>query len=349
MIFCTVTTLNRIHMAMAMARSAKEHHPDARVAVCIVEEQVPLAAQNFQHFDHIVLAKDLGHPDFYRHMFKYQLNEGCYSLKPWLLLYLLQAFPANDRLIYLDTDTKVFGPFHEVNEALERSPIVVTPHLTHLSVKNELLIFMSGLYNSGFLALNRNEESKRFLHWWAERLDRFCYNDVKQRVFYDQKWLDHAPIFFEVHILKHPGYNVAWWNRDSRKVALAQNGEFTVNGQPLRFYHFCGFPNHPQLYKDMHPDTRRLVEQYRRNLLELGFNSSRTLPCSYDCYRSGEPIDLRARLAFRNHPERFARIQNPFSMSNRTFLVHVNPWKRKVMPAGKGLDRRRQSLRNNQK
>ncbi|MBN2909553.1 hypothetical protein JQC72_08435 [Polycladomyces sp. WAk] len=352
MIFCTVTTLNRIHMAMAMARSAKEHHPDARVAVCIVEEQVPLAAQNFQHFDHIVLAKDLGHPDFYRHMFKYQLNEGVWSLKPRMFQYLLRTFPEDSKFVYLDTDTKVYSPFHEVTTLLDQNPIVLTPHFTQPSVKFELMQFQFGLYNTGFLALKRCGETNRFLHWWAERLDQLCFMDWDNGLHGDQKWLDHAPIFFEVHILKHPGYNVAWWNLYYRNVDITKNGQYRVNDQPLRFYHFCGYTYSPyhEVIKNEVPDPRHpiytLVNQYSRELSEVGYNPSHKLPCSYDCYRSGEPIDLRARLAFRNHPARFARIQNPYTMSNHTFLGHEGKapshgqrkplQKRKRNPAVKG-------------
>ncbi|MDN4593224.1 hypothetical protein, partial [Polycladomyces subterraneus] len=247
MIFCTITTLNRIHMAMVMAKSVKELHPNAGIAVCVVEEKIPEQARNFKYFDHIVLAKNLGHPDFYRHMFKHKLNEGCWSLKPRLLLYLLRTFQAEDRLVYLDTDTKVFSPFHEVNQVLDQSPIILTPHITHPSMQDELEkmqdeleILKHGLYNSGFIALKRTEESLRFLNWWTERLNRLCYRDLSRGIYGDQRWLDLAPIYFDVHILQHPGYNVAKWNLYHRKITLT-NGKFLVNDQPLRFYHFAGF------------------------------------------------------------------------------------------------------------
>ncbi|WP_205494740.1 hypothetical protein [Polycladomyces zharkentensis] len=328
---------------MVMAKSVKEHHPHAITAVCIVEEKVPMQARRFKHFDHIVLAKDLGHPDFYRHMFKYQLNEGVWSLKPRMLQYVLRTFPEDSKFVYLDTDTKVYGPFHEVITLLDQSPIVLTPHITHPSVKDELQLGMAGLYNSGFVALKRSGESNRFLHWWAGRLNRFCYLDVKQGIFGDQKWLDHAPVFFDVHILKHPGYNVAVWNSYYRRIHRTNNGKILVNGQPLRFYHFSRFGkmDYQKIHKNIYPDPSHpiyhLIDQYSRDLTEHGFNPSHKLPCSYDCYRSGEPIDLRARLAYRNHPERFALIQNPYTMSNRTFLGHEEnpPRKRKGISAVK--------------
>jgi hypothetical protein len=341
MIFCTVTTLNRIHMAMVMAKSVKEHHPNAGMAVCVVEEEIPEQARSFKYFDHIVLAKNLGHPDFYRHMFKYKLDEGCWSLKPRLLLYLMRTFQAEDRLVYLDTDTKMFGPFHEVNQVLDQSPIVLTPHITHPSMQDELEISKHGLYNSGFIALKRTKESLRFLDWWTERLDRMCYRDLSRGIFGDQRWLDHAPVFFDVHILQHPGYNVAKWNIYYRNITLT-NGQFLVNGLPLRFYHFAEFSRirYLEIIKGMLPDQRHpihlLVDQYSRELSEMGYHPSRTFPCSYNFYRSGEPIDMRARLIYRNKPKRFARIQNPFAMSNRTFLGRGKPSpKRKGILAGK--------------
>ncbi len=48
-------------------------------------------------------------------------------------------------------------------------------------------------------------------------------------------------------ILRDPGYNVAYWNLPSRTLAGAPSGGYTVNGEPLRFFHFSGYD----------PDERR--------------------------------------------------------------------------------------------
>ena len=51
-------------------------------------------------------------------------------------------------------------------------------------------------------------------------------------MFTDQRWADFVPCFFEHHILKDPGYNVAYWNLHARRLT-ADGGGYVVDGEPL--------------------------------------------------------------------------------------------------------------------
>ena len=66
--------------------------------------------------------------------------------------------------------------------------------------------------------------------------------------FVDQRWMDLAPgLIPSLFVLRDPGYNVAYWNLSSRDVRRTGDG-YTVNGRPLRFFHFSGYdPAQPQL------------------------------------------------------------------------------------------------------
>ena len=59
-------------------------------------------------------------------------------------------------------------------------------------------------------------------------------------MFTDQRWVDFVPSFFDHHILKDPGYNVAYWNLHGREV-FSDGDRYLVDGVPLRFFHFSGF------------------------------------------------------------------------------------------------------------
>ncbi|MDN4593223.1 hypothetical protein [Polycladomyces subterraneus] len=327
MIFCTVVNTQYVPMAMLMARSVKKHNPGARVAVCILEEKIPMSARDYQHFDHIVLAKDIGYANFfYRHMFKHNVMEGCCAVKARFLHYLFKLYSTEDKIVYLDPDTKIFGPFHEVDRMLDEGPIVLTPHLTHPSAQDELRISKVGIYNLGFIALKRTEESFRFLHWWNERLDKLCYIELEREIFVDQRWMDFAPIFFDVRILRHPGYNTAWWNISSRRIDT-KNGLITINGHPLRFFHFSSIFRISYIDKarELNPNHRKqfllIASDYLRELVEIGYDFSKKVPWSYDYFLSGEQIDKRIRIHYRNNPGKFVQIQNPFALSNSAFLA----------------------------
>ena len=66
----------------------------------------------------------------------------------------------------------------------------------------ELSSTAHGVYNLGFLAVSRSEEALKMLTWWAERLYLYCYDDMANGIFTDQKWIDLAPCFFNVKITK---------------------------------------------------------------------------------------------------------------------------------------------------
>ncbi len=86
----------------------------------------------------------------------------------------------------------------------------------------------------------------QLLDWWSERLATDCLVAPERGYFVDQRWMDLAPgLIPRLAILRDEGYNVAYWNLPSREVT--RDGErYTVNGRPLRFFHFSGYdPDHP--------------------------------------------------------------------------------------------------------
>ena len=78
----------------------------------------------------------------------------------------------------------------------------------------EAEILTAGVYNLGFIGMARGGDTGFMLDWWAERLERDCVLDPKRGFFVDQRWIDFAPGLVEsFHILRDPGYNVAYWTR----------------------------------------------------------------------------------------------------------------------------------------
>ncbi len=62
-------------------------------------------------------------------------------------------------------------------------------------------------------------QGRRFIDWWADRLRQFCYDEVPNGLFTDQRWVDLAPAFFDdIAIVRDPQYNVATWNLTHRRA-----------------------------------------------------------------------------------------------------------------------------------
>lgn len=334
-IFTTVITNSFIPRAMVMAKSVKKHNPHSKVVVCLVEEDIPKTTVNLNtFFDDIILAKELGFSNFYRFIFQYSQFEGANACKAQLLIRLLEAYSKHDYFVFLDADTKVFGPFDELLEHLGTNEIVISPHFISIDADDPFAhletIHSSGIFNTGLYAIKRGPESSKFLHWWAKILSKHCYRNPFRGMWNEQKWLDLLPGTFDFNILKDPGYNVGGWNFHERLLTAEDQGRYLVNGKPLRLFHFSGIHND---YYDKQMTTttqnqQKILEQFKRKymqeLLEMDQDSLAQKSWSYSCFTTGHIIDRNSRLIFRNNPELYRDLANPFLKSNEFFRLSVN-------------------------
>jgi hypothetical protein len=161
----------------------------------------------------------------------------------------------------------------------------------------------SGLYNLGFIAVKKTSEGLEMINWWAERLLNKAYIDLSRGLFTDQIWINFVPLFFnKVKILKHPGYNMAYWNLHERRVSKKEK-EYYVNKQyPLVFYHFSGFnPLIPDIlskyqnrfaFQDL-PEIRDLFTEYSIKLFQNGYNTYIEYPNLFSGLKSKSDIEKR--------------------------------------------------------
>lgn len=351
MIFCTVTTNRYVFLAKVMAKSIKDTNPNAKVLMCLVEEDLSYVIPRLKtnYFDHIVLAKDIGVPNFYKHMFLNHPDMATVSFKGRLLQYALNKYPDENKFVYLDSDFKVYGPFEEIHSLLDKHPIILTPHLveqvgqdfepypimrTQHEVFPEEMEFLSnknGIYNSGMLAIRRTDESIRFINWWCSKIERMSEVEDKRIIYGDQRWLDQAPVLFNAYVIRHPGYNAAWWNHHERELSISNGGNYTVNGLPLRCFHFSMTLHlkrkYPEFLKVRFTDPNDLIHhllmQYLDDLIQAGQDfDDDDVPATYSIYHrpfSKEWISMTSRELYRINQDKFKHIENPFILSNAVF------------------------------
>lgn len=331
MIFFTSICSNYLPKAMALAESVKAHCADARFVLCLVEREVPEVAKAFPHFDEIILAKDAGWANFDSVMFRHSIVEASTAVKPRFALHLLERYPDQRKVVYLDPDVLVYSEFEELEAILDTESIALCPHLLRPgNIDMEMSSLAHGSYNLGFFAVSRSPNADAFLNWWAERLYHFCYDDKSRGIFTDQKWIDLAPIFFDVRVLKHHGYDFATWSllgSDLREV----DGRYVVNGDPLRFIHFSGLDSgmiDRAMGWWMTPDNRGTFEMLYRQYLELiqhhGQEALGKLPWAYNSYANGAPIGKAARLAYRNR-DMWERFPDPYACNDAAIIEAAGP------------------------
>ena len=150
----------------------------------------------------------------------------------------------------------------------------------------------------------------------------------------DQKWMDLVPGFFDgVYILKHPGYNVAYWNLHGRSIEF-KNGDVLVNGEPCYFFHFSGM-NPEKLGPISKHQNRftmtnvgqaaRLFEEYRDLVFSNGYQETKDWPYAFACFDNDVKIPDIARLMYHALTNERKRFGNPFYTNSRqSFLNWLN-------------------------
>lgn len=319
MIIFTSICSNYTHKARLLAESVKRNIPDAKFIVCLTEREIPDNVK-FEYFDEIILSKDIWKESFDKFIFKHAIVEASTAVKGRCLQYLIETYQEEEKFIYLDPDCYVYSDFVELRQLLDEKPIVVCPHLLQPgNIDMELSSTAHGVYNLGFLAVRRCEESKKFVDWWTERLGMFCYDDIPRGIFTDQKWVDLAPCFFDVQIFKHRGYDFSIWsllNCGMEKI----NGEYFVKGYPLRFIHFSGqgamaekcmrdwLPEGDHPFKELYSEYSELHAKSDND------NVSKT-PWTYNEYTDGTMISDKIRIGYRDNIS-WLQIENPFELGN---------------------------------
>lgn len=243
----TSFTFSYLNRARVLAQSVKKHHPDWKMHAVVTDHAPPDFTFDLdsEPFDKIVYAEDLEIPSFEQVIFMRNIVEACTAVKGAYFEHLFREDWG--KVIYLDPDIALFSSIDVIADALNEYDIALTPHQIipekptdkRAIMDNEIGSLKHGTYNLGFLAVRNSDTGKAFAAWWNARLLDFCFDDIPNGLFTDQRWCDLIPSFFEgVKILRDPGMNVASWNLSHRKLSFEPDGRLLVNGSELKFYHF---------------------------------------------------------------------------------------------------------------
>lgn len=322
----TSVSANYIPKARVLAKSLKKYHPEAQFHLLLSDRQPDWLREKSEYFDSIINIEELSIPNKSAWIFKHMLVELCTAVKGFGFQEIIKRYNP-DKVIYLDPDITVMSRLDSIDDRLDNASILLTPHQTEPDadlraiVDNEICSLKHGIYNLGFVAVRNSEEGRRFVDWWAKRLEHFCFDDIPNGLFTDQRWCDLAPAFFEdLMIMREPIYNVCTWNLTQRKVTGKVPDGLLINGQPLCFYHFSGFDSGAQkimldLYGKDSPVLYELRDWYINECSKMGQDQYGTRPCVYDNFSDGTKITKSHRLVFRKDPSLEKRFPDPFEVN----------------------------------
>lgn len=288
----TIVAKNYVSFARVLAQSFLSHHPDVPFFALLSDEVDGYFDPGAEPFC-LVRQSEVGIPDLPRLRVRYDRKQVAVTSKPYLLSHLLDR--GFGSVIFLDPDIWVLGSLDHLFSLVREHAAVLMPHLlAPLSgedgVERELNILRSGVYNGGFVGVSARPAARAFLSWWQDRVYEHCRHDVAHGVYYDQRWLDLAVVFFEdVYVFRDPSFNVAHWNLPERAIRVGDDA-ITVDGQPCRFFHFSGFdPDRPHAVTRYSPrlemsNVGPAAELFRRYLMLLeraGYHETKGWPYAY--------------------------------------------------------------------
>jgi glycosyltransferase involved in cell wall biosynthesis len=311
-VFFSIVSANYLAYAITLMQSLRDQHPGSLRYVVLADEDPGSLGFDPELFT-LVPVRTIGLPNPDHFAFRYSILEFNTAIKPFAARWLAGQHESAP-IIYLDPDIFVVSPLVEVVAAIERGALaVVTPHLaqpvTDDGHPSELRILRVGVYNLGFVAFGPHPDRHHLIEWWADKLEHQAYVDVEAGLFTDQSWMALAPgLFPDVVILRHPGYNLAYWNLAQRPVSEGPGGRALAAGEPISFIHFSGIdPRNPRVFS-IHQNRfdattiGGLLPHYQRylRLLEAnGYERYRELPYAWATLRNGSPITPQMRKTFR--------------------------------------------------
>lgn len=324
----TSCAANYLAKAKCLADSIRTGQTDVRLVLVLCESSVDDAHSDLSAFDEVWLPADLGYGQDW--IFTRNVMELCTAVKGRAAVRCMEDDP--EFVLYLDPDVYAYQDLGPLLELLgDDGSIGLVPHITRPAESDvevrmtELSVMEHGTYNLGHLILRNDEVGRAFAHWWAKRLDEYCFDDRRYGLFTDQRWADLAPAIFDnVVIIKHPGVDAASWNMAGRSLAR-DSGSWTVDGFPLITYHFSGADErgvHEDVRSHLFPDSPNAVLlelEYANALGDMGQAQAGRLPFSFDTFASGRRITQRARRIYRDADDLRKAFPDPFAQSENSF------------------------------
>lgn len=326
----TSASYSYLDRARVLAETVKHFHPNWTLWLCLSDCEPDDFVFDIEKekFDRLVRIEELDIPDLQRWMFVHDVVELCTAVKGAMLFKMLAS--GADKVIYLDPDIALFRDISPIPDLLDRHAIVLTPHLLAPEptrggvLDNEIGSLKHGVYNLGFIAVRNSQEGIEFARWWRDRLIDFCFDDIPNGLFTDQRWSDLIPAFFPTtHILRDAGYNVACWNLINRQIIFQPTGEIWAGDFLLRFFHFTKVNSVGEKVLEQYANGRsevfELLHWYRQR---LAANEAKFVPSgwwAFGFYQNGQPISRQHRRNYRDRIDLQSRFPRPFDSGPNTF------------------------------
>lgn len=247
--FCSIITFDYIPYVQALCHSLNQFQKiDFNVLISDraeknltkneIEELNKLKNLQIYYFDQLS-EEGLG-KELFEKYWNYEMDAYRWSMKPVFIKFLLEV-QKYDKVIYADSDLYFFNNYDFLFDELENNDILLTPHWRSSDPQKDKgnfdLLFVGGLYNAGFIGVNKNAIPA--MDWWAKVCLYQCIKDFTKGQYVDQTYLNLLPVLFDnVKIIKHKGCNIANWNQVDCQRNVSDGNVLIEGDFPIIFIHF---------------------------------------------------------------------------------------------------------------
>lgn len=272
--FTTIVSRDHLFKLLAMHTSLCLNCPDFRMFILCADEVVhkllqAIPLKNTTLFE----VRDVEDERVARARFDRIFHAFCWTLKPVFLHYVLERFPTARYYAHVDGDLCFYSNPDAIFAENPDASLYLTHHRNSLSFMQFYPI--TGIYNTGFVGLKRDDVSRKAIKTWKDQCLSNCpiKEDPVKRLFGDQRYVEDWPNTYPgVHVVRSLGANTAMWNIANYHVSPKGNA-IMINGDPLIFYHFSGLSifnaNEFNLSWFMHIDDEAAVSLIYRPYLKL--------------------------------------------------------------------------------
>ncbi|TYQ16886.1 UNVERIFIED_CONTAM: nucleotide-diphospho-sugar transferase [Acetivibrio alkalicellulosi] len=239
-VFCTVLSKYRLYQGMALYKSLIDNTEHFKLYIlCVDGDTYHICSKMCLRNVELLKVTDLKNPRLVTIREERCLTEYCWTLKAFLIEYVLGKRKSGRYVTYLDGDMYFFSDPAVIYKKDTNADVMLSEH--DYSEFFKKLNAYCGKYNSGFIAFKNVTNAINALKWWQEECLKWCYSKIKEGKFGDQKYLDFMPeLFKNVCSISTKGVNIAPWNEQKYNFCTKE-GKLYIGGDRLVCYHFSGF------------------------------------------------------------------------------------------------------------
>ncbi|MBO9153268.1 hypothetical protein ACFOTA_13690 [Chitinophaga sp. GCM10012297] len=242
--FCTLFDSYYLTRGIALYRSLEKHCRDFHLYIFSFDDKSfsVLTEMKLAHAT-IISLKDFENEELLRVKPTRTIAEYCWTCTASTIWYAIRNFNL-DHCTYLDADMLFFASPDPIFEEIGGRSSAITKHNFSPNLKSQEVY---GKYCVQFVFFRNDEHGMKALAWWRESCIEWCYANLEETRYGDQKYLDYFEEKFDnVCVVQHIGVGVAPWNYTNYhlrelngQLRLSANENMTEN-VPLIFYHYQG-------------------------------------------------------------------------------------------------------------